>query len=128
MDILLVDDNPLMQQLMVHFLGDLGYDVAVAGCADEALSLARKSLPSLLLIDIHLPDRDGPSALVDLRALPGCAETPAIAMSGLSESDARRVLAGNSGFAAYLPKPVDLDTLQACVTSFLGARVMRSVG
>ena len=45
MDILLVDDNPLMQQLIARFLGDLGYQVRVAGRADEAITLARSKPP-----------------------------------------------------------------------------------
>jgi hypothetical protein len=39
-DILLVDDNPLMQQLVARFLGDLGYQIGVAGRADDAVALA----------------------------------------------------------------------------------------
>jgi two-component system cell cycle response regulator DivK len=125
-DILLVDDNPLMQQLIVRFLSDLGYKVAAAGRADEAIELARRAVPALLLIDMHLPDRDGPEALLDIRALPGCEKTPAIAMSGLDESEARRIM--TKDFAAYLPKPVDLDVLQATVMHHLGDHMTRSVG
>ena len=92
MDILLVDDNPLMQQLIARFLGDLGYQVGVAGRADEAIALARGTPPHLFMIDMHLPDLDGPEALHALRALPGCAEMPAIAISGMDEHDARHML------------------------------------
>ncbi len=53
MDILLVDDNPLMQQLIARFLGDLGYKVGVAGRADEALALARAAPPNLFMIDMR---------------------------------------------------------------------------
>src|SRR5262249_38264813 len=55
-DILLVDDNPLMQQLIARFLGDLGYQVGVAGRADEAITIARDTPPLLFMIDMHLPD------------------------------------------------------------------------
>jgi CheY-like chemotaxis protein len=87
-DVLLIDDNPLMQQLIARFLGELGYRVGIAGLATEALALARQAPPGLFMIDMHLPDLDGPDALVALRALPGCAHTPAIAISGLAEEDA----------------------------------------
>jgi CheY-like chemotaxis protein len=125
-DILLVDDNPLMQQLMARFLGDLGYSVAVAGRADEAVALARQEPPALLVLDMYLPDLDGPEALLALRALPGCATTPAIAMSGLDES---AVPSGRiSGFVAYLAKPVDLDLLEATVARHCGNQLARGVG
>ena len=126
MDILLVDDNPLMQQLIARFLGDLGYQVGVAGRADEAVALARGTPPQLLMIDMHLPDLDGPEALHALRAVPGCAEMPAIAISGMDEHDARHVL--SKDFAEYLTKPIDLDVLQATVARHLGGDHANGVG
>ena len=125
MDILLVDDNALMQQLMERFLNDLGYSVAVAGRADEAIEIARRDAPALFLLDIRLPDLDGPEALVALRALPGCATTPAIAMSGMDESVVHPKLIGD--FVAYLPKPIDFDRLEALAAQHLGDKT-RSVG
>jgi len=125
-DILLVDDNPLMQQLIARFLGDLGYQVGVAGRADEAIALARGTPPHLFMIDMHLPDLDGPEALHALRELPGCANNPAIAISGMDEHDARHIL--TSDFAEYLTKPIDLDVLQATVARHLGEDRALSVG
>ena len=126
MDILLVDDNLLMQQLIARFLGDLGYQVGVAGRADEAIALARAMPPHLFMIDMHLPDLDGPETLHALRALPGCAEMPAIAISGMDEDDARHIL--TKDFAEYLIKPIDLDVLQATVVRYLGDDCAHSVG
>jgi CheY-like chemotaxis protein len=125
-DILLVDDNPLMQQLITRFLGDLGYHVDVAGRADEAIALARGRPPHLFIIDMHLPDLDGPEALHALRALPGCADMPAIAISGMDEHDARHVL--TKDFAEYLAKPIDLDVLQATVVRYLSEDRACSIG
>jgi sigma-B regulation protein RsbU (phosphoserine phosphatase) len=125
-DVLLVDDNPLMQQVIARFLGDLGYRVGVAGRADEAIALARTTPPGLFMIDMQLPDLDGPDALKALRALPGCSTTPAIAISGLDAEDARHM--ATAQFAEFLVKPVDLDVLQATVERHLGADMARSVG
>jgi CheY-like chemotaxis protein len=125
-DILLVDDNPLMQQLIARFLGDLGYQISVAGRADDAIELARGGPPRLFLIDMHLPDLDGPEALHALRELPGCASMPAIAISGMDEHDAGHGL--TKDFAEYLTKPIDLDVLQATVARYLGEDHVRSVG
>ena len=125
-DILVVDDNPLMQQVIARFLGDLGYQVGVAGRADEAVALARSTPPHLFMIDMHLPDLDGPEALLALRALPGCAGMPAIAISGLDEHDIRHLVTND--FAEYLTKPIDLDMLQAAVARHIGGEQARSVG
>ena len=125
MDILLVDDNPLMQQLLERFLSDLGYTVAVAGRADEALALAQGSAPALVLLDMHLPDLDGPDLLKALRVLPTCATTPAVAMSGMDEGAMPPVRA--AGFIDYLSKPIDLDLLETTVARYIGNRNVRSV-
>jgi len=125
-DILLVDDNPLMQQVVARFLGDLGYQISIAGRADDAIALARGGAPRLFIIDMHLPDLDGPEALQALRELPGCAGMPAIAISGLDEHDARHIL--TKDFAEYLTKPIDLDVLQATVARYLDDNCARSVG
>jgi CheY-like chemotaxis protein len=125
-DILLVDDNLLMQQLIARFLGDLGYHVGIAGRADEAITLARDTPPRLFMIDMHLPDLDGPEALHALRELPGCADNPAIAISGMDEHDARHML--TKDFAEYLTKPIDLDVLQATVARHLGEDRALSIG
>jgi CheY-like chemotaxis protein len=75
---------------------------------------------------MRLPDLDGPEALHALRALPGCADMPAIAISGMDEHDARHML--TSDFAEYLTKPIDLDVLQSTVVRHLGAARARDVG
>jgi CheY-like chemotaxis protein len=61
-----------------------------------------------------------------LRKLPGCADNPAIAISGMDEHDARHVL--TKDFAEYLTKPIDLDVLQETVARHLRADQARSVG
>lgn len=116
MDILLVDDNPLMQQVMLRYLNLLGYQVRVASSAQEALTLAGQSQPGLLVLDLYLPDADGPETLQMLRALPGCAATPAIAISGLNREDAP---IDGAGFAEFLSKPVELEDLEATVRRYL---------
>ncbi|HEU4322654.1 MAG TPA: response regulator [Roseiflexaceae bacterium] len=117
MYILLVDDNPMMQQVMLRFLKGLGYEVGIAGSAREAVALARQSPPALILIDLYLPDTDGPEALQELRTLPGCAEVPAIAISGMNREDAHGV--EEAGFSEFLTKPVDLDDLAKTVFRYM---------
>jgi CheY-like chemotaxis protein len=100
--------------------------VAVAGRADEALALAHDCAPALVLLDMHLPDLDGPEVLKAMRGLPGCATTPVIAVSGMDEGAMPPVRA--AGFIAYLSKPVDLDLLEATVARHIGDHQTRSIG
>ncbi|GAB4434799.1 MAG: response regulator [Chloroflexi bacterium OHK40] len=126
MQVLLVDDNPLMQQVISRFLMSQGYQVGVAPSGKEALALVRREGCQLLVIDMRLPDQDGPDLLLALRREPGLERCPAIAVSGLGEDDRERTVA--AGFDAFLAKPIDLDELSAAVQRFVGAPGQRLDG
>lgn len=119
MHVLLVDDNPLMQQVISRFLMSQSYQVMVAQSGEEALELARRAACGLFLIDMRLPDQNGPELLTALRQEPGLARCPAIALSGLGEDD--RELTVEAGFDLFLAKPIDLDELLAVVQRYLNA-------
>ncbi|WP_298817624.1 response regulator [Chloroflexus sp.] len=117
MQIVLIEDNPLMQQLFSIFLRGQGFEVTVAGTGEAAL-VAPISLPAILLIDLRLPDYDGFELLQLLRARPELRNCPAIALSGLGESDRRAAFA--AGFNRFLTKPADLDELLQVITELVG--------
>lgn len=125
MHVLLVDDNPLMQQVMSRFLVSQGYRVAVARNGEEALDFAQHESFQLLVIDMRLPDQDGPELLQALRLEPGLGKCPAIAVSGLGEDDREVMLA--AGFDAFLAKPIDLDEMIAAVQRLVSSDV-RAIG
>jgi two-component system, cell cycle response regulator DivK len=126
MRILLVDDNPLMQQVISGYLELQGYEVAVAGEGAQALALARRQAFQLYVIDMRLPDQDGPEILAALRELPGPGRRPAIAVSGLGEEERARTM--KAGFDAFMAKPLDLDDLVSAVRHFLAADSAQAVG
>jgi DNA-binding response OmpR family regulator len=126
MQVLLVDDNHLMQQVISRFLTSQGYSVTVAETGEEALAAVRSETCSLLVIDMRLPDQDGPDVLKALRREPGLGTCPAIAVSGLGEEDRQRTV--EAGFDHFLVKPLDLDELLATVQYFIGGITLRSVG
>lgn len=126
MQILFVDDNPLMQQAIGRWLTSQGYSVFSASNGSEALHQVRRQRCDLFLIDLNLPDCDGSDLLGVLRGEPPYAQCPAIAMSGLGAEHEDR--ARQDGFDAYLPKPVDLDELLATVQSFDARRLARAIG
>lgn len=126
MQVLLVDDNPLMQQVISRFLISQGYTVSVAGDGAEALAMAGKAGCRLLVIDMRLPDQEGPQLLIALRRLPGMEQCPAIAVSGLGEDDRERTV--RAGFDSFLAKPIDLDELADTVRRYLDSGVARAFG
>ncbi|HEX2674653.1 MAG TPA: response regulator [Polyangiaceae bacterium] len=104
--VLVVDDNPISRKLFRLTLGNAGLSVVEAADAAEALALASKMSPDLILQDLLLPDMDGFELVALLRAEPACAGTPVIAVSGfLSRLQYGRAAA--MGFADFLAKPVE---------------------
>lgn len=125
MQVLLVDDNPLMQQVISRFLVSQGYSVTVAETGEEALTMARREICKLFVIDMRLPDQDGTELLATLRREPGVGRCPAIAVSGLGEDDREKTI--SAGFDSFLAKPIDLDELLEVVRRHVGNQ-MRAVG
>ncbi|NTU82711.1 MAG: response regulator [Chloroflexales bacterium] len=126
MQVLLVDDNPLMQQVISRFLVSQGYTVTVAETGEAALNAVRREGCRLFVIDMRLPDQDGPDLLVALRQEPGLSGCPAIAVSGLGEEDRERTVV--AGFDTFMAKPIDLDELLSTVRRFVDDGIVRSVG
>ena len=109
--ILIVDDYPGARHLRSRILSEGGYEVLEAGTGTEALVIARALKPSLILLDVNLPDISGFEVCEQLKCDPTTAAIPVIQITGawLSEEDRRRGL--GSGADAYLVEPVDDITL-----------------
>jgi len=109
--ILIVDDYPGARYLRSRILSEGGYEVLEAGTGTEALVIARALKPSLILLDVNLPDISGYEVCEQLKHDPTTAAIPVIQITGawLTEEDRRRGL--GSGADAYLVEPVDDITL-----------------
>lgn len=79
--ILVVDDANTILHLMRHTLATAGYNVKIAANGSEALQLARKNKFDAVFTDIHMPEMDGISLIKALRALPGYAHIPILALT-----------------------------------------------
>jgi CheY-like chemotaxis protein len=102
--VLLVDDDDELRELLADFLGQCGFDVTVAGSADEAFTRFRTARPHLVISDVNMPGRDGTWLVRAIRALPreDGGETPVIALSAAPDWEH----ATPSGFDVHLPKPI----------------------
>src|SRR3990172_6438389 len=80
--IMVVDDNPLMRKVVRITLQSEGYVVCEAEDGQSALKVMSDCAPDLILQDLVLPDIDGVALVKQLRALPGGAEVPILALSG----------------------------------------------
>ncbi|EXJ14401.1 response regulator [Imhoffiella purpurea] len=115
--ILIVDDQPENLHAMRHILGG-DYRLLFAANGAEALKATRKRHPSLILLDIEMPDMDGYSVCRALKADSATEEIPVIFVTGLAD-------AGNeaSGFEAgavdYIVKPLSPPIVRARVRTHL---------
>ncbi|MFL6212216.1 MAG: response regulator [Pyrinomonadaceae bacterium] len=112
--VLVIDDSPDTLELLHTLFEQKGSQVVSAGSAAEALRLAAEHPPSIIISDIGMPGMDGYELLAALRRMPNLARVPAIAVSGYA-MDEDRARALRAGFAAHLPKPIDIDRLFALI-------------
>jgi two-component system cell cycle response regulator DivK len=116
--VLIVEDNELNMKLFHDLLDAHGYRTIQTRNGMEALELARKHRPDLILMDIQLPEVSGLEVTKwlkeddELRSIPVVAVT-AFAMKG----DEERIRAG--GCEAYISKPISVSEFLATVKQFL---------
>jgi CheY-like chemotaxis protein len=93
-------------------------DLITVPTAEQALDVARRRQPELILMDINLPGMSGVDALRLLRATPETAQIPVIALTAAAtERDRKR--GEQAGFYRYLTKPVNVDdVIEACESLF----------
>jgi two-component system cell cycle response regulator DivK len=117
--ILIVEDNEKNLKLVRDVLRFKGYRTIEATTAAEGLRLAREELPTLVLMDIQLPDFDGITALAKLRADALTRSIPVVAVSAsVMPDDQQRIIA--SGFDAYITKPIDVKGFVGTVERIIG--------
>ncbi len=117
--ILLVEDSRASREMLLEYLQSLGCRVLMAATGMEALSLARREQPELILMDIQMPVMDGLTAIREIRNLPPSGNGVAIiALTALAmPGDKERCL--EAGADEYLGKPFRLCELQARIGKLL---------
>jgi two-component system KDP operon response regulator KdpE len=107
--ILVVDDEPQIQQMLRVALTAAGYEVVPAMTGAEALRLAATAAPDAIVLDLGLPDRDGKDVLGDLRAF---TKVPVIILSA-RDREAEKIAALDMGADDYVEKPFSIGELMA---------------
>jgi DNA-binding response OmpR family regulator len=113
--ILLVDDDALLRRSLVLNLEDAGYKASASATAEEALALAERDRPDLILLDIGLPGMDGLDALRRFRSRIG---VPVIFLTA-RRRELDEVLGLELGADDYITKPFDKDVLLARIKTVL---------
>ncbi len=104
------DDFDISNMLRIYFSGQ-GYEVQVANRGGEAMSLTRKQLPNLIVLDIMLPDMNGYDVCRELRTTTRTSHIPIIFLTQKDErSD--RIQGLELGADDYITKPFDIEELK----------------
>ncbi len=108
--VLLVEDVEDSRYFMRLELEHHGYRVIEAEDGEKAVELALRERPNIILMDLTLPGIDGLEATRRIRSDDHLHKVPIIAVTGHQETDFR-LGAKESGFDAYVTKPIDIDSL-----------------
>ncbi|NPV59073.1 MAG: response regulator [Actinobacteria bacterium] len=115
--VLYIDDSGVEREIVRGLLEAEGFEVITTGNADAAAEIARKRLPDLILLDLHMPGRAGSMVVEDLRKVSGLQGVPVVALSAsIREEERSEVLALFDGF---VKKPVDPDAFPLQVREFI---------
>lgn len=119
--ILIVDDEPDVALVLAKGLTAEGYSVITALNGKNALALAKSERPDLIILDILMPDMDGPEVAASLKEDHGTSDIPVIFLTGMfpkrEDAEGDRIVAGYRWF----DKPYDILQLITVIEETLSA-------
>lgn len=116
--ILIVDDIPANMWVLLEVLSDAGYDVLLAQSGEQALRVAEYAKPSLILLDVMMPNMDGFEVCRTLKENPNLSNIPIIFMTALSDT-VNKLKGFELGAADYVTKPIQYKEILARVSAHL---------
>ena len=117
--VLIVEDNELNMKLFHDVLDAHGYDTLQTRTGLEALALARKHHPDLILMDIQLPEVSGLEVTKWLKEDDSLRDIPVVAVTAFAmKGDEERIRQG--GCEAYISKPISVPMFLGTVRQFIG--------
>ena len=118
--ILIVDDMPLNRELLSAYLADSGHELEFADNGLDAIEKVRAWKPTVVLMDIRMPQLDGRQAAERIRELEEGRRICLVAVTASSMSNDERIL--RRVFDGYLRKPVSPQDLYDCLLELVGTR------
>lgn len=124
--ILIVDDNPRNLQVIGNLLRDKSYKVAVATGGAEAIKLAEKLIPDLILLDIMMPGMDGYETCIKIKEIPEAKEIPIIFLTAKTETE--DIVKGfEVGGVDYITKPFRPNEVFARINSHIELKKSKAI-
>jgi CheY-like chemotaxis protein len=118
--VLLIDDEPDIRAVVEFSLGSVaGWDVLTAGSGADGVEVAAERQPDVILLDVMMPELDGPATLDALRGRDETRAIPVLFMTAKAQAGELSRYA-SLGVAGVIPKPFDPMTLHDRVAAALG--------
>lgn len=124
--ILVVDDAPDIANMLQFYFNSQGYDTSMAATGNDALSLTRRIMPNLILLDINLPDTDGYDVAINLRQSMRTSHIPIIFLTERSERSSK-MRGLELGADDYITKPFDIEELHLRAVNALNRAARESL-
>jgi CheY-like chemotaxis protein len=121
--VLIADDDRLVRTMLTELLAELGHAVVEADNGADAVALARREAPDLLILDLLMPRLSGLDALQALRA--GGLRAPAVLLTAISDGSVR-AMEGADAVDVLLEKPVTRRRLSRALARALRAWTERT--
>ncbi len=116
--ILIAEDRASSRELIRTVLEGCGYKVSEASDGRQAVEVAKRDIPDLLILDLQMPALDGLGVLAELRRDERFTSVPIVALTASAmQGDRERAL--EAGFTEYITKPVNLRFLREEITRLL---------
>jgi len=115
--ILIVEDNRYLREILASILHSSGYVIMEAATGLQGVEIALAEQPTLILLDLDLPDITGIETARVLKENPLTTDIPIIACSAMSGSEWRDV-ALRAGIVDYLQKPISLAIIKAKIEQY----------
>jgi signal transduction histidine kinase/DNA-binding response OmpR family regulator len=105
--VLVIDDDPVIHDLLKRYLGKEGFRVITAPSGRDGIRIAKQLKPDVITLDVMMPEMDGWSVLSALKSDPAISEIPVVMLSMIDDKN----LGFSLGASDYLTKPVNRDQL-----------------
>jgi CheY-like chemotaxis protein len=105
--VLVIDDDPIVRDLMQRFLVKEGFHTEVASGGQQGIEMAQQLRPDLITLDVMMPDIDGWSVLAQLKADEETADIPVVMLTMLDDKERGFAL----GATDFVGKPIDRELL-----------------
>ncbi len=118
--ILIIDDEDDIREVAALSLeATAGWTVLTASCGRDGIDVALEQRPEAILMDVMMPEMDGPTTFKQMQLIPALAGIPVVLLTAKVQGVDQRRFAG-LGVAAVLFKPFDPLTLAAQIAEVLG--------